>query len=317
MEKLQDLGQSELQELLDNPERVESMTQESDEQKMAVSISTDLTVQVLDDPNKVKLTDRQQQLHAAIQKGEPKCLGLSQVMLGLMVMTYSLPLHFAEHTHVVIFGVPWWTGLTVQACLVTSVAAMVLSAVAVIIYSLDLYNHQLPLCKTTEPSSHFSEDPCWDQISTAKFSKGLKSSLLFFTLVQAAISAIFCWLLYRQKNIFAQYAIQLRLNLQLGGVPTLWKTSCIIPVPKKSRPSELNDFRPVALTSHLMKTLERLFLKHLRMQVQDAKDPLQFAYSAEVGEEDAIIHLLHRTHLHLDQGTVLSPILFILYTSDF
>ncbi|XP_043969451.1 transmembrane protein 176 [Gambusia affinis] len=192
---------------------------------MAVSISTDLTVQVLDDPNKVKLTDRQQQLHAAIQKGEPKCLGLSQVMLGLMVMTYSLPLHFAEHTHVVIFGVPWWTGLTfiaagsiamtldryfslkiVQACLVTSVAAMVLSAVAVIIYSLDLYNHQLPLCKTTEPSSHFSEDPCWDQISTAKFSKGLKSSLLFFTLVQAAISAIFCWLLYRQKNIFAQYA---------------------------------------------------------------------------------------------------------------
>lgn len=44
---------------------------------MAVSISTDLTVQVLDDPNKVKLTDRQQQLHAAIQKGEPKCLGVS------------------------------------------------------------------------------------------------------------------------------------------------------------------------------------------------------------------------------------------------
>ncbi|KAI3351749.1 hypothetical protein L3Q82_020589, partial [Scortum barcoo] len=34
------------------------------------------------------------------------------------------------------------------------------------------------------------------------------------------------------------------------------KTSRIVPVPKKNRPSELNDFRPVALTSHLMKTLE-------------------------------------------------------------
>ena len=45
-------------------------------------------------------------------------------------------------------------------------------------------------------------------------------------------------------------------SLQLGRVPTLWKTSCIVPVPKKNLPSELNDFRPVALTSHLMKMLE-------------------------------------------------------------
>ena len=45
------------------------------------------------------------------------------------------------------------------------------------------------------------------------------------------------------------------MSLQLGRVPTLWKTSCIVPVPK-TQPSELNDFRPVALTSHLMKTLE-------------------------------------------------------------
>lgn len=36
MEKLQDLSQSELQELLDNPERVESMALESDEVKMTL-----------------------------------------------------------------------------------------------------------------------------------------------------------------------------------------------------------------------------------------------------------------------------------------
>lgn len=44
MEKLQDLSQSELQELLDNPERVESMALESDEvkkkKKMYASLST-------------------------------------------------------------------------------------------------------------------------------------------------------------------------------------------------------------------------------------------------------------------------------------
>lgn len=36
MEKLQDLSQSELQELLDSPERVESMALESDEVKLVL-----------------------------------------------------------------------------------------------------------------------------------------------------------------------------------------------------------------------------------------------------------------------------------------
>ncbi|KAI3375437.1 hypothetical protein L3Q82_021922 [Scortum barcoo] len=36
-------------------------------------------------------------------------------------------------------------------------------------------------------------------------------------------------------------------------IPVLWKTSCVVPVPKKATPSGLNNFRPVALTSHGMK----------------------------------------------------------------
>ncbi len=53
-------------------------------QVMAVAVSRDLTVQVLEDVNAVKLTDRQQALRAAIQRGEPKCLGVSlEVSLSL------------------------------------------------------------------------------------------------------------------------------------------------------------------------------------------------------------------------------------------
>ncbi|KAM4751469.1 transmembrane protein 176 isoform 1-T2 [Anableps anableps] len=186
---------------------------------MAVSVSRDLSVQVLEDVNKVKLTDRQQKLQAAIQKGEPKCLGLSQVMLGLMVMSYSLPLHFTEHTDVVIFGVPWWTGLTfiaagsiaimldkhcsvkiVQVCLIVSVVTLVLSVVAVIIYSVDLYKYPEPSCV------HPEDTICDDEYGAKRFSRGIKSSLLFFTLVQTVISTTFFWLLFRQKHIFEQYA---------------------------------------------------------------------------------------------------------------
>ena len=106
-------------------------------------------------------------------------------------------------------------------------------------------------------------------------------------------------------------------SLQLGSVPTLWKTSCIVPVQKKTRPSELNDFRPVALTSHLMKTLERLLLRHLRPKVQHAQDPLQFAYRTGVGVEDAILYLLHRAHSHLDKGAGTVRILFLDFSSAF
>ncbi|TWW59260.1 hypothetical protein D4764_06G0007900 [Takifugu flavidus] len=45
------------------------------------------------------------------------------------------------------------------------------------------------------------------------------------------------------------------LSLKLGRVSQLWKTSCIVPVPKTPHPKELNSYRPVALTFHLMKTL--------------------------------------------------------------
>ncbi len=40
--------------------------------------------------------------------------------------------------------------------------------------------------------------------------------------------------------------------------PTSFKKSVIIPVPKNSKPSCLNDYRPVALTSTVMKVFERL-----------------------------------------------------------
>ena len=41
-------------------------------------------------------------------------------------------------------------------------------------------------------------------------------------------------------------------------VPTCFKHSTIVPVPKKSKPSSLNDYRPVAVTSIIMKCFERL-----------------------------------------------------------
>ncbi|KAI4898935.1 hypothetical protein NFI96_007066 [Prochilodus magdalenae] len=79
-----------------------------------------------------------------------------------------------------------------------------------------------------------------------------------------------------EKNSM-KVVLQRQLSLRKS-VPATWKTTCLIPVPKKAHPKELNDYRPVALTSHVMKTMKRLLLIHLRPQVHHAEDPLQFVY---------------------------------------
>ena len=63
--------------------------------------------------------------------------------------------------------------------------------------------------------------------------------------------------------------------------------------------------------------MERLILNQLRPQLQHAQDPLQFAYQAKVGVEDAVLYLLHWAHLHLDKGGGTVRILFLDFSSTF
>ncbi|KAI3363490.1 hypothetical protein L3Q82_011581 [Scortum barcoo] len=90
-----------------------------------------------------------------------------------------------------------------------------------------------------------------------------------------------------------------------------------VPVPKTPHPKELNSYRPVALTSHLMKTLERLVLAHLRPLVSSFMDPLQFAYQPDIGVDDAVIYLLHTSLTHLEKAGSTVRIMFFDFSSAF
>ncbi|CAJ1071343.1 hypothetical protein L3Q82_007879 [Xyrichtys novacula] len=89
--------------------------------------------------------------------------------------------------------------------------------------------------------------------------------------------------------------------ITLGLVPALWKTSSTVPEPKTKCPAELNDCRPAALTSRIMETLERLILHHLRSEVRDKLDSLQFTYKEHIGVDDAVLYMLHRDLSHLEE----------------
>ena len=100
-------------------------------------------------------------------------------------------------------------------------------------------------------------------------------------------------------------------------VPTCLEKSTIIPIPKKSKASCLNDYRPVALTSIVMKCFERLVKSFITSSLPDSLDPLQFAYRANRSPDDAIALTLHTTQSHLDQRNTYVRMLFIDYSSAF
>ena len=87
-------------------------------------------------------------------------------------------------------------------------------------------------------------------------------------------------------------------------VPEVWKNSTICPVPKNNKPKALNDFRPVALTSILMKCFERIFLTRLITQTKPYLDPYQFAYKPNRSTDDATLTLLQHAYTHLEKNKI-------------
>ncbi|KAK3534858.1 hypothetical protein QTP86_028556 [Hemibagrus guttatus] len=77
-------------------------------------------------------------------------------------------------------------------------------------------------------------------------------------------------------------------SLELCEVPACFKHSTIIPIPKKPKITGLNDHRPVALTSVVMKSFERLVLAYLKNITGPLLDPLQFAYRANRSMDDGV-----------------------------
>ncbi|XP_048854489.1 uncharacterized protein LOC125722376 [Brienomyrus brachyistius] len=94
-------------------------------------------------------------------------------------------------------------------------------------------------------------------------------------------------------------------------------TTVIIPVPKKSSVSCLNDYRPVAVTPIIMKCFERLVMRHIKSLLPPSLVPLQFAYHPNHSTDDAITTALHLALTHLDKKDTNVRMLFIDFSSAF
>ncbi len=89
-------------------------------------------------------------------------------------------------------------------------------------------------------------------------------------------------------------------------------------MPKNNKLSCLNDYRPVALTSTVMKVFERLVKNHICSSIPATLDPLQFAYRPNRSTDDAISQVLHSSLTHIDSNNGnYVRLLFIDYSSAF
>ena len=78
-----------------------------------------------------------------------------------------------------------------------------------------------------------------------------------------------------------------------------------------------NDYRPVALTSVVMKVFERIVQRYLQSKTDKLLDPFQFAYRANRCVEDAVSLMLHNVLTHLDSSNTYARLLFIDFSSAF
>ena len=106
-------------------------------------------------------------------------------------------------------------------------------------------------------------------------------------------------------------------SIDSGNIPAIWKKAIIIPVEKKSCPKENNDFRPVALTSIVMKSLERIIVGKLSEKVECLLDPHQFSYNRGRGTDDALNSTTHLILKHLDKTSQYARLMFMDFSSAF
>ena len=134
---------------------------------------------------------------------------------------------------------------------------------------------------------------------------------LYFTLI---VTLYVVMKVVNRKYCIISFHSIFQASLILQKVHTLWKTSIVVPDPKKSRP---NDFRPVALTLHVMNSFEKIIKTMIMTRTDHLLDHLQFAYRPGRGVEDAVPTLINYVLCHLDDTKTHARVLYLDMSSAF
>ena len=107
-----------------------------------------------------------------------------------------------------------------------------------------------------------------------------------------------------------------RSSIEQHTTPKLWKSAVIKPLPKITSPTQLKDYRPIAITSCLCKMLERQLKSYITEHT--AMDRHQFAYRQKRSTQDAVLCLTTTITNFIDKSaTNYARCLFLDFSSAF
>ena len=93
----------------------------------------------------------------------------------------------------------------------------------------------------------------------------------------------------------------LNRSLRTGDVPREWKTGHIIPIPKPNKPlDEIESFRPITLTSHVAKIIERMVAHRVLHMIDGKINPAQFGFQKGKSTSDALASLVEYIQTAMD-----------------
>ena len=156
----------------------------------------------------------------------------------------------------------------------------------------------------TEPHNPRRED--WETAKLVITEQKLKWAIdTFQPYKTAGIDGIFPALLKKGQEIAAHHLLNItRSSLAMGYIPTIWRRAKVIFIPKIGKTDWANpkSFRPISLTSFILKTMEKVVDNHIRvnhLQVKPLHDS-QHAYRAGRSTETALYQLTELIQASLD-----------------
>jgi hypothetical protein len=116
-------------------------------------------------------------------------------------------------------------------------------------------------------------------------------------------------LFYKNDGVLIPYLVRIfRACLVTGYVPAVWRQVKVVFIPKPGRNSYYgpHDFRPISLTSFLLKTMERQVDGYLgdEFLVLKPPHPNQHAYQGGKSVETSLHRLVVRVEKALDQRKI-------------
>ena len=105
--------------------------------------------------------------------------------------------------------------------------------------------------------------------------------------------------------------------MKQGIFPDQLKCSFLVPIPKVSTPSSIeDDLRPISLTAQVSKVMEGFVLESLTSEVGHKLDPKQFALSTK-STTQTLVYILHLILSALDRGQCSIRIFFANFKKGF